>query len=92
MLTRFNNGGIPYRGLGIGYGDGVVDNERFGMRKFVFFNYTSGANGPPTTASDYYNYLRGYWKNGQRMAYGGDGLNPGTGTDLSIPANYMFSG
>ena len=26
--------GIPYQGIGIGYGDGVVDNERFGMRSF----------------------------------------------------------
>ncbi|HRF80999.1 MAG TPA: hypothetical protein PL070_13035, partial [Flavobacteriales bacterium] len=24
--------GIPYKGLGIGYGDGFADNERFGMR------------------------------------------------------------
>ena len=36
--------------------------------------------------------MRGYWKNGQRMAYGGDGLNPGTGADLEIPADYMFPG
>ena len=88
----FNENGIPYKGIGIGYGDGVIDNERFGMRKFVFFNYVNGINGPPTIATDYYNYLRGFWKNGQRMAYGGNGLNPLTGTDLSIPADYMFPG
>ena len=38
--------GIPYRGIGIGYGDGVVDNERYGMRKFLYYNcllYTSDA-------------------------------------------------
>jgi hypothetical protein len=23
--------GIPYRGIGIGYGDGIIDNERFGI-------------------------------------------------------------
>ena len=30
--------GIPYEGLGIGYGDGVIDNERFGMKRFVYFD------------------------------------------------------
>ena len=31
--------GIPYEGIGIGYGDGVVDNERFGMRRFIYYNW-----------------------------------------------------
>ncbi|MGC6533887.1 MAG: T9SS C-terminal target domain-containing protein, partial [Flavobacteriales bacterium] len=92
FIEAIDGGGIPYRGIGIGYGDGVIDNERFGMRRFVYFNYSSGINGLPTTATDYYNYLRGFWKNGQRMAYGGDGLNPFTGADLSVPADYMFPG
>ena len=35
--------GIPYKGLGIGYGDGTVDNERLGMRTFSYF--TNGAAG-----------------------------------------------
>ena len=82
--------GIPYDGIGIGYGDGVVDNERYGMRKFLYFNWNYGINGQPTLASHYYNYMRGYWKNGQRMAYGGDGLNASTGANLEIPADYMF--
>ena len=33
--------GIPYRGIGIGYGDGVIDNERYGMRKFLYYNWSS---------------------------------------------------
>ena len=84
--------GIPYGGIGIGYGDGVVDNERFGMRRFIYFNWVSGVNGQPTQPGHYYNYMRGYWKNGQRMAYGGDGLNSGTGANLEIPADFMFPG
>jgi hypothetical protein len=85
--------GIPYRGIGIGYGDGVIDNERFGMRKFLYYNNSGNSiNGEPTTALDYYNYMKGFWKNGQRMAYGGDGLNPNLGADLSIEADYMFPG
>ena len=83
--------GIPYRGIGIGYGDGIVDNERFGMRKFLYHNFgSSGVQGLPGVGPDFYNYMRGFWLNNQRMAYGGDGLNPGTGADLSIPADYMF--
>ncbi|MGC6532578.1 MAG: T9SS C-terminal target domain-containing protein, partial [Flavobacteriales bacterium] len=91
-IEASDGAGIPYRGIGIGYGDGVIDNERFGMSKFVFFNYQNGPNGPPTTATDYYNYLTGFWKNGQRMAYGGNGLTELSGADLSVAANYMFPG
>ena len=43
--------GIPYEGIGIGYGDGVVDNERYGMRKFLYYNWNFGINGQPTLAS-----------------------------------------
>ena len=96
LTDNFSNAvdslGIPYEGIGIGYGDGVVDNERFGMRRFIYFNWGSGPNSLPTQAGHFYNYMRGYWKNGQRMAFGGDGLNPGTGADLEIPADYMFPG
>ncbi|MBS18854.1 MAG: hypothetical protein CL835_04765, partial [Crocinitomicaceae bacterium] len=42
LTTNFGNAtdslGIPYEGIGIGYGDGIVDNERFGMRRFVYYN------------------------------------------------------
>ena len=72
---------------GIGYGDGVEDNERYGMRRFVYFSRV----GPscctdPTTAPEYYNYLRGFWKNGSPMTYGGTGIG---GT---IETNFMFPG
>jgi hypothetical protein len=84
--------GIPYGGIGIGYGDDIIDNERYGMRKFLYHNFGGGINGSPALAAEYYNYMRGFWRNGQRMAYGGDALNPITGADLTIPADYMFPG
>ncbi len=84
--------GIPYKGIGIGYGDGLVDNERFGMRKFLYHISGAGNNGVPQQAVQYYNYLRGYWKNGQRMAYGGNALTPSSGANLSIEADFMFPG
>jgi len=96
LTTNFSdaidNDGIPYRGIGVGYGDNIVDNERFGMRKFLYYNNSTANNGEPSTALHYYNYMKGFWKNNQRMAYGGDGFNPGTGANLSQPADYMFPG
>jgi len=84
--------GIPYKGIGIGYGDDIIDNERFGMRKFLYHISGSAPNGPPENQIHFYNYLRGFWKNGQRMAYGGNALTANSGADLSIPADFMFPG
>jgi hypothetical protein len=60
---------------GIGFGDGIVDNERLGMSSFVYFN--GGGNSytdDPAIAVHYYTYLQGLWKNGEPMLYGGWGL------------------
>jgi hypothetical protein len=85
--------GIPYEGIGIGYGDGVADNERFGMRRYVYYNNNlNPINGEPQTPLHYYNYMNGIWKNGQKMAYGGDGVSAATGANLEIEADYMFPG
>ena len=84
--------GIPYRGIGIGYGDGVIDNERYGMRKFLYYNWSSGIDGQPSQSVHYYNYMRGFWKNGQRMAYGGNGITESSGANLDIAADYMYPG
>lgn len=84
-LVNFEKG-IPYSGLGLGYGDGRIDNERFGMKKFVYYN-----NGPndgindPETSGEFYNYLRGIWRDGTPLTYGNTGYQDG-----SIPSNYMF--
>lgn len=81
--------GIPYGGIGIGYGDGVPDNERFGMRAFVYHNNNSSPTGDPSNAIQYYNYLRGIWGDNTPMTYGGNGYSPGGG---GIRASYMFPG
>ena len=89
IIDAIDQDGIPYKGLGIGYGDGVVDNERFGMRKFVYYNNSQNpVNGEPALPSHFYNYMRGFWKNGQRMAYGGNGASGPNVTDIA--ADYMF--
>lgn len=82
--------GIVYKGQGAGYGDGKVDNERYGMRKFVYFTNGVGPTSDPQISTDYYNMLRGIWKDGTPMTYGGNGYNPSDPT--AIPAHYMFPG
>ncbi len=86
------NNGIPYKGIGIGYSDGVIDNERFGMRKFLYHNRSSGptATQDPQTGVEYYNYLRSVWRDGSRMFYGGIGHQGDTKADQTVEADYMF--
>lgn len=77
---------------GVNFGNNIIDDERFGMRRFVYYE-NSGSNkisGEPSKATDYYYYLQGIWMNGQRMKYGGNGVS-GTGvTDLDC--DFMFPG
>ena len=71
---------------GVNFGNNIIDDERFGMRRFVYYqNSSNNINGEPTKASDYYNYLRGYWKNGARMKYGGNGYN-----SSDLDCDFMF--
>ncbi|MCB0400515.1 MAG: T9SS C-terminal target domain-containing protein [Flavobacteriales bacterium] len=88
------NGGIPYKGLGIGYGDSIVDNERYGMRKFVYYSIGGGqffGDGDPQNALDYYNYLRGRWRNGgAHMVWGGNGNAASSGG--TVLADLLFPG
>ncbi|MDD5507870.1 MAG: T9SS type A sorting domain-containing protein [Bacteroidales bacterium] len=59
---------------GVNFGDGIVDNERFGMRRFVYHNNSGVAEymTDPDYAPQYYNFLRGIWKDGTKMTYGGN--------------------
>lgn len=80
--------GIPYKGLGIGYGDGFADNERFGMRAFLYWNREGPfATSDPSAQGHFYNYLRGFWKNNLPMSWGGQGYNESPG---AIQTRYMF--
>ena len=75
---------------GVNFDDGIVDNERFGMRRFVYHNNASGVMGDPDNAIDYYNYLRGIWKDGTKMRYGGN-AHPSAGGNGPI-CDFMFPG
>ena len=53
----YQDGGIPYKGLGIGYGDGIADNERYGMKRFTYFDSLNDRF-DPQTAPEYWLYGR----------------------------------
>ncbi len=79
---------------GVNFGNGIANDERFGMRRFIYYNNSSADNGEPTKAQHYYNYLRGIWKNNQYMYYGGNGFTTydGHASGEGVRADFMFPG
>jgi len=90
VQEAITDGGIVYGGIGVGYADGVDDNERYGMRLFTY--YTNGAVFPtsdPNNAPEFYNFMRGFWADGSQIFYGGNAYNAGVTT---TPTTYVFPG
>jgi hypothetical protein len=73
--------------------DGITDEvgEEIIMSKFVYYNNDFSDIGNPENGSDVYNYLRGIWKDGSPMQYGGNGWGP-SGTTNGIACDFMFPG
>jgi len=84
--------GLGYRNESEAFPDSVIDNERFGMRRFLYHNNSSGPvpTQDPTVAIEYYNMMRGIWNNGTPMTFGGQGFNPNDPSALG--ADFMFPG
>lgn len=77
---------------GVNFGNGIVDDERFGMRRFVYHNNGGNpAQSDPSIAPQYYNMLRGIWKDGTHMYYGGTAYITGEGT-VGPECDFMFPG
>ncbi len=76
---------------GVNFEDGIVDNERFGMRRFVYHNNGGAAYmSDPDVAVEYYSFLRGIWKDGTKMLYGGNAhYNSGA---YGPECDFMFPG
>lgn len=59
---------------GLGFEDGIIDNEKYGLSSFIWYGNSAGSpSGDPVIAEDYYNYLQAIWKDGTAMEYGGNG-------------------
>jgi hypothetical protein len=68
--------------------DDAAEQELIIMSSFIYYNNDDDpTNGNPKSASDYYNYLRSFWRDGKKITYSKDGR------DQSKPEyKFMFSG
>lgn len=69
--------------------DGTTDEpgERAGMATFAYYNGDSTVQGNPDTAEHVYHYLRGRWRDGLPITYGGSGRG------FTVErTSFMFSG
>ncbi|MEM6647745.1 MAG: hypothetical protein AAF730_15980, partial [Bacteroidota bacterium] len=63
------------------------DSTRLPMTRFVYYNNDGSVQGNPSGSTiEPYNYLRGIWRDGQPITFGGTGYG---GTE---PTNFMFPG
>lgn len=88
--------GIPYAGLGVGYGDGIPDNEYLGMEHFINFNIDNDPiNGEPPGIVQQWYYLQGKWggvSGGFPMSWGGDGTGLADGVVGAVASSYLYPG
>lgn len=76
-------------GNGVHFGNGIVDDERLGMSCFLVFGNSSSATGDPRDAEQAYYNLRGMWRDGTVMCYGGNGY-PGNAGTVGPRCRFMF--
>ncbi len=99
-IEKLTNGDTVFKVInsaavnGVNFGNGIEDDERYGMRRFVYHN-NSGVPAYMTDPSkdiEYYNYLKGIWKDGTKMIYGGLG-HEGPGANVPpLECDFMFPG
>lgn len=82
------NGLDQYAFNGTGFGDGIVDNERYGMTGFIYHNNNNSVTGDPQNAQEYYWLMTGCWKDGSRLRYGANG-HPSNGAS-GPECRFMF--
>ena len=79
---------------GTGFGDTVVDNERYGLQRFMYFNNSNAGVPPymldPDYYTDYYKLMQGYWRDSTRLIYGGNGHASAGG--YGPECSFMFPG
>jgi len=72
--------------------DGTIDEagEKALLNSMMYFQNSSGNNGDPQVAEQYYNYMHNLWKDNRHLVFGGTGYNPNV--DTCVLARYMFPG
>jgi hypothetical protein len=81
-----DSNGTPYEGLGLGYGDGIVDNEKMGMENFMQYVSTAPQGGSGIGV-DFYNIMQGKWADGTPLTYGGSGYGGAVSCKYAFPGN-----
>ena len=76
---------------GVNFGNGIVDDERFGMRRFLYHNNDHSSLGDPQNAPETYLMLRSYWRDGSKMQFGGTG-HTSSSTTVGPDCDFMFPG
>lgn len=85
VSSDINNPGAFINGLN--YGNGIVDDERMGMCKFVYYdNSANNIFGEPSNMYDYFYYLRGRWKDGEGIHFGNNGVSSSASP---LPCSFM---
>lgn len=79
---------------GMNFGNNVIDDERLGMTRAIYFNNIGtgqiSAMTDPEVDWEYYNYLQGRWKDSSDILYGGNGhMNSGA---YGPECRFMFPG
>ena len=74
----------------VNFDNGIVDDERLGLARFMVQSNNNSAVSDPETAEQYYQVFRGYWKDGLRVMYGGNGYS-GDGV-VGPECDFMFPG
>ena len=70
----------------------VNSNSGMSLGKFTYFNNYFGSQGSPTFSVHFYNYLRGYWKDGSPFVQGGSAHFSHPAADSTSPVNFVYPG
>ncbi len=68
-------------------GTRVANKKMLKMTSFIYYNNDDSPQGNPQTGGDMWNFMRGYWRDGTAITFGGNGTTAG-----SPPTAFMFSG
>ncbi|TSJ45641.1 T9SS type A sorting domain-containing protein [Fluviicola chungangensis] len=77
---------------GLGFNDGIIDNEYFTLERTLASSAYGGITIPdPQTAAEWERITNGFWPDGTPLFYGGNG-NIFSGTTTNTKARFIFPG
>jgi hypothetical protein len=75
---------------GVGFGNGISDNEYWGLTHFLSFNNDGNVTGDPNTDEEFLFYLSGIWRDVTPVLCG-ENSYPSSGSS-QITSNFLFPG